>query len=374
MVGTLAILALTIFHAALGLNDAGAVRAMGWTIAAAVPVTGVLAFLTTPERIAPESLADARAPPLGPAAALQDLGTVYGKPEVLRLFFVQMALTLGPGWMSALYLFFFTAARGFTTAQSSLLLALYIAAGLPGALLTARLSRRFGKHRTLMATTTAFSLALFSIFIIPKANFAATAPVMLWCGAMAAGFDLMVRSMLADVGDAVRLDQRKERLSLLYASNTLASKLAAGLAIGLTYPLLQALGFNPAEGAVNTPQAIMRLQAAFLGGPIVFVIMGGACLIGWRLDARRHGVIRQELDARDADIESPRAPGLALDWGIRPVGDRLELLPDARALGSARRLARRSPGRLAPLPGAGRLRPAARPCDAGGLAFAQPGL
>jgi Na+/melibiose symporter-like transporter len=85
------------------------------------------------------------------------------------------------------------------------------------------------------------------------------------------------------------------------------------LAIGLTYPLLQRLGFNPAEGAVNTPQAIMRLQEAFLGGPIIFVILGGLCLIGWRLDAKRHGVIREQLDARDAEAQAAWvvAPGVA---------------------------------------------------------------
>ncbi|MGH8277738.1 MAG: MFS transporter, partial [Steroidobacteraceae bacterium] len=197
------------------------------------------------------------------------------------------------------------------TAQASLLLALYVVAGLPGALFTAMLSRRIGKHRTLMVTTTAFSLALFSIFVVPKGNLLAAAPVLLWCGAMAAGFDLMIRAMLADVGDEVRLDQGKERLSLLYAVNALASKIAAALAIGVTFPLLQALGYNPAEGAVNTPAAIDHLQLAFLVGPIVFVMLGGACVIGWRLDARRHGDIRTELDARDAALGSVEEIGPA---------------------------------------------------------------
>jgi glycoside/pentoside/hexuronide:cation symporter, GPH family len=301
VLGTLTVLAIPSLHEALGLTDAGAVRAMGWAIIAALPVTVLLAAARTPERIAPE--ASARGP------TLRDYWAVFTKPDLLRLFLAQMALTLGPGWMSAIYLFFFMAARGFSSGQASLLLILYIAAGIPGALLTAQVSRRIGKHRTLMVATTAFSLALFSIFVVPKGNLLATAPVMLWCGSMASGFDLMIRAMLADVGDEVRLDQGKERLSLLYATNTLASKIAAALAIGVTFPLLAALGYNPAEGAVNTPAAIGHLQLAFLLGPIVFVMLGGACLIGWRLDAKRHGEIRTELEARDLALEGTREIG-----------------------------------------------------------------
>jgi Na+/melibiose symporter-like transporter len=215
-----------------------------------------------------------------------------------------MALTLGPGWMSAIYLFFFRDSRGFTTQQASMLLAVYILAGIPGALGTAALARRLGKHRTLMVTTTAFSLGVCSIFVVPKGDFVLSLPVMVWCGMMAAGFDLMIRAMLADVGDEIRLDQGKERISLLYAVNGLAAKIAAAFAIGLTFPLLASLGYRASEGAVNTPAAIGHLEMAFLIGPIVFVLLGGACVVGWRLDARRHGDIRARLEARDAELEA----------------------------------------------------------------------
>ncbi|HEY1448561.1 MAG TPA: hypothetical protein VGF33_08485, partial [Caulobacteraceae bacterium] len=89
-------------------------------------------------------------------------------------------------------------------------------------------------------------------------------------------------------------------------------KIAAAGAIGLTFPLLQALGFNPGEGAVNTPAAIHNLDMAFLIGPIVFVMLGGACVIGWRLNAARHDQIRAELQARDQELERASSSGEAL--------------------------------------------------------------
>ena len=86
-----------------------------------------------------------------------------------------------------------------------------------------------------------------------------------------------------------------------------ANKVAGAISIILTYSALAAVGYRPAEGAVNTLQAIHGLEAIFLIGPIFFVMLGGTCFIGWRLDATRHGDIRLRLDARDAEIEAAMA-------------------------------------------------------------------
>jgi GPH family glycoside/pentoside/hexuronide:cation symporter len=235
---------------------------------------------------------------------LRDYWSLIVKPDLLRLYLAQVCLTLGPGWMSALYVFFFTDSRGYTPGVASLLLLVYVLAGIVGAPMTARLAQRLGKHRTLMVTTTAYSLGLCMVMVIPKGNIPAALPVMFWCGFMAAGFDLMIRAMLADVGDEVRLEQGKERLSLIYALNSLAAKIAAAFAIGLTFPLLARLGYVAKEGVKNTPSAIHSLELAYIVGPIVFVMLGGACVAGWKLDAKRHAHIRDQLDRRDADQQA----------------------------------------------------------------------
>ncbi|MDB5479188.1 MAG: major facilitator superfamily 1 [Caulobacteraceae bacterium] len=298
VVGALSVLMIPILGHGFGRTNAQSVQAMGWFIIGVIPLCVGVASLRTRERVTRDHKPE--------TFPLKDYWQVLIKPELVRLFLAQMALTLGPGWMSAMYLFFFTDAWGFTVQQASILLAVYILAGLPGAVGTAALARRIGKHRTLMVTTTCFSLGILSIFITPKANVPAALPIMVWLGAMAAGFGLTVNAMLADVGDEVRLIQGRERISMLYAVNALASKIAAAFSILLTFPLLEWLGFNPAEGAVNTPAAVHNLTIAFIAGPIVFVMLGGACVIGWRLDARRQGEIRGALDARDAELQAAR--------------------------------------------------------------------
>jgi Na+/melibiose symporter-like transporter len=301
--GTLATMVVLIAAPAMGFSNAQAVQAAGWLIIGLVLVSAVLASVTTPERIAAEN----------ERPGFSQFREVLLKPDLLRLFFAQIALTMGPGWMSNIYLFFFMDSRGFSQQQATILLAIYILAGFPGAFATAAVARRIGKHRTLMVTTTLYSLGLLSIFILPRANMAATAPMMAFEGVMQVGFGLMIQAMLADVSDEIRLAQGRQRTSLVYAVNTLAQKLAATLTIGISYPLLQFMKFNPKEGAVNTPAAIHNLDLTFLIGPIVFVMLGGLCVLGWRLDARRHDEVRAALDARDARMEeivAERLPAL----------------------------------------------------------------
>jgi glycoside/pentoside/hexuronide:cation symporter, GPH family len=106
--------------------------------------------------------------------------------------------------------------------------------------------------------------------------------------------------MMADVGDQVRLEQGKERMALLYAVTGLAGKLAAAGAVIIAYPLLAAIGYQPTLGVHNTPAALNGLTIVFITGPIFWVVLGGLCFLGWKLDAHKHATIREELEARDA--------------------------------------------------------------------------
>jgi Na+/melibiose symporter-like transporter len=184
VVGVMTTMAILIGGPSLHLTNPQSVQDCGWFMIIALPLTVGLASLTTREKIPGDLTAE--------TASLKDYLAVLANPGLRRLFVISIALTLGPGWMSAIYLFFFETSRGFSGQQAYVLLAVYMLAGIPGAFITAAVARRIGKHRTLMATTTAFSLGLFTIFIVPKANLAAYAPIMLFEGIMASGFTMMV--------------------------------------------------------------------------------------------------------------------------------------------------------------------------------------
>ena len=279
---------------ALGGPHAEDVQVMGLFIMVVAPIAIGFAASRTPERIAPQVA--------GPAFTLKDYWALITRPAVLRLCFGAMALSLGPGWQGALYLFFANEILGFSIPVAASLVAAALVGGAVGAPLFAQLSRRIGKHRTLMVATTAWSLGLFSFLLVRDGNVLMGALVLGFLGFSQAGYLIMMGAMMADVGDEVRLDQGQERMGLLYSLVTGATKIAGALAIGLSYPLLARLGFRPAEGAVNTHQALLGLELAYYIGPVFFVMLGGLCFIGWRLTAERHSEIRRQLDARDAAL------------------------------------------------------------------------
>ena len=268
------------------------VHVIGWMIMIIAPLTVFLVTTVTPERVAPQ------AP--GVQFRLRDYWELVSRPSMLRVLIADFCLTLGPGWMSALYFFFFQHSRGFTRAQSSLLLLVHIAAGLVGAPLMGRLAILISKHRATIVATTLYSLTLITLMAVPQGSMAIGIIPMFVAGFMAAGFNVLTRSMTADIADEIRLEQGKERTGLLFAITTLTAKLAGALSITLTLNALATVNFNARDGAVNSPAAIHGLELVYLVGPIFVVLVGGLAFVGYKLTAERHHAIRTELDARDA--------------------------------------------------------------------------
>ncbi len=276
------------------------VGAMGWLVVASIPIGVGLAILLTPERIVAERH--------GERYTLKDYREMIFRPDMLRIIIADFCLALGPGWMAALYLFYFHDARGFTIKTASAQLLVYVFAGVIGAPALSWVATRLGKHRTLMAASTVYSLGLVVMSFAPKGAVLPTAILMFLLGFAASSFPLLDRAMVADVGDAVRLEKGKSRVGLLYAMITTSQKVATALSIGFSFKMLDIIGYNAREGAVNTPAAIFGMQMVYIIGPVVFVMLGGACFIGYRLDARRHGEIRAQLALLDS--QSPEAPVL----------------------------------------------------------------
>jgi GPH family glycoside/pentoside/hexuronide:cation symporter len=274
-------------------SDESGVQAMGWLVMVLVPLTVAIATFRTPEHI---NLDHA-----GARFQLSDYWRLITRPSMARIMLADLCLTLGPGWMSALYLFFWIDVLGFTAGQASLLLAISVIAGLIGAPLMGRLAIKISKHRAVIVATTLYSLMLLSILWGPRdGNFAYGVAIMATAGFLQSGFGVILRAMTADVADEVRLEQGKERAGLLFALTTLTTKISSAFAIWLSFSMLAQMGYQPEVGAHNTAEAVDGLKIAYLSGPIVFVMLGGLCCLGYSLSAEKHAEIRRQLDERDA--------------------------------------------------------------------------
>jgi Na+/melibiose symporter-like transporter len=293
VVGAITVLIVPVALQRLGRSEAQGVEAMIWFVILATPAATALMTLRTAEPLAPRAHG---------GFTLADYARLLARRNVLRLLASDLCIQLGPNWMAALYLFYFTTRRGFDAAQANLLLLAYVTAGFLGAPLTAWLSARIEKHRALIVCTTAYALAVLITPLVPKGSLAAALPVMLLAGMAFTGFLVLLRALAADIADEVRLETGREWTALIYALMNATTKLASAAGVFFTFRVLARVGFDPREGATNSAAALRGLEHAFLAGPAAFVMAGGLVFLGYRLDHRRHADIRRQLAARAAAL------------------------------------------------------------------------
>ena len=291
VLGAVAALLIPVIFEATHRTELDGIRAVGWFLFGLSPIAILIALVSTPERIV-------KAHP-GHRFRLTDYFSLLSRGNVLRILAADFCVTMGPGWMAALYFFYYRQSREISLSAASLLLTLYIVAGLVGGPATAWLGNRISKHRALIVSTTLYSLMLIVIPLLPRGEALLYALPMFILGALATGFVVMVRAITADVGDELRLQGGRDLIGLLYAVTSATTKAAGALAIFVSFELLNTVGFSAKPGAVNGPDQIHGLDLIFIIGPIAFLMLGGASFLGYRLTAEKHAEIRRQLDERD---------------------------------------------------------------------------
>ncbi len=302
VIGAVSLSFLPIFtHGKIVLGKAASMPAVGWILVVALPVTVAVCALLTPERIV-ASASKVR-------FSFHDIWAAISKPTILRIVAADLALTLGPGTTAPLYVYFFHDAKGFGVAEVGFLLIFYIGAGLVGAPAWGRIARKFGKHRTVQGACVCYGIAQTVLMALPRVgpghtviDAAPTVLGMFAVGFCASAFLLLIRAMVADVVDEVRLERGQDLTTLLFSMVTTTTKIGTVITVVIVFPILKLVGYNGKEGAVNTPHAIFGLEMCYLFAPIILVFVGGALFFGYTLDAKRHTAIREALDARDAEL------------------------------------------------------------------------
>jgi Na+/melibiose symporter-like transporter len=290
---------------------------IGWIVILSLPVTVMIVALLTPERLSRDVKTE--------KMTLKDYAGIVFRPSMLRLIIADLCFVLGPGMTGPIYIFFFHDAKGFTVAETGLLLIPYIGAGLVGAPFWAAVARKIGKHRTVQIGAVAYAIAQTTLMILPRVwpghTIVQSLPTILGMfavGFCASCFVLMVRAMVADVADEMRLDKGRERTGMLYSMITLTQKVGAAITTAIAFGILAWVGYNAEDDAVNTKDAIFGLEMVYLFAPMVFVMIGAALFFGYNLDSKRHAEIRDALEARDA-AERLQSPATIEDAVVVPA-------------------------------------------------------
>jgi len=278
---------------------AARVRAMGWFIVILLPLTTLLAVLAVDE---PRITVDANEKRATPADYLRMLKL----PTVLRILTADLLMALGPGIAGSLFFFFFERVKGFEKTEAEMLLMVYFCAAVLGAPVWVWLSKRFGKHGVLMASSLLYAAVQLGVFILPNGNFLAAVPFIIFAGLPYSAAPFLLRAMLADVSDEERLRTGVDRTGLLYAILVGTVKIGSALAV-TTFIILGWLGFNAHDPAQSTQAGMTGLMVFYAVAPGLMGVLAALTMMNYPLTEARHAEIRAQLDDRQPVL--PPVPG-----------------------------------------------------------------
>jgi Na+/melibiose symporter-like transporter len=268
-------------------DHAAGVQGMGWFIIALMPITFLLAMTVVGET---------NVPPVKHAAGLRQYLGLIKRPSVQILLVADLLMGLAPGIGGALFFFFFERIKGFDKAQAGILLLIYFVAALGGSPLWPYLAKTIGKHRALAVAAIVYAVFQVAACFTPRGMSVTGTLVLILAGLPYSAAPLLVRSMMADLGDEERLASGVDRTGLLYAIVNGTVKLGYALAAGV-FIVLSNLGFDPKMPSAQGDAALIGLYAV---APAALGLLVCAIILRYPLDATAHAEIRRQLDERDA--------------------------------------------------------------------------
>ncbi|MEH0195920.1 MFS transporter [Caulobacter sp. CCNWLY153] len=268
-------------------DHAAGVQAMGWFIIVLMPLTALLAGAVVGEPPAPSQRHE---------AGLKQYFDLLKRPTVQKLLIADLLMGLAPGIGGALFFFFFERIKGIPKDQAGILLLVYFVAALAGAPLWPWIAKVTGKHTSLAIAGIMYAVFQVAAVITPNGVNAFAITVLVLAGLPYSAAPLLVRSMMADIGDEERLSSGVDRTGLLYAIVNGTVKLGFALAIGV-FLVLEKLGFDPKIPSAEGDTALIVLYTAV---PAALGVLVSVIIVRYPLDARRHAEILAQLEARDA--------------------------------------------------------------------------
>lgn len=210
----------------------------------------------------------------------------------IRLLTAWFLNGIANGIPSVLFFLYLEKVLGVNETQRAILILIYFSTAVISMPVWLSLSNIYNKHRVwchaMLLAIGAFSLVPF----LPEEAFYLFSIICILTGACL-GADLSIPpSIQADVLDFDKLQTKSQRAGLLFSLWGMATKLALACSVGLAFPLLDWLGFDPDTPSVGGRNALVFLYALL---PIGFKCITVVTIWNFPLDRKRHGIIRRRL-------------------------------------------------------------------------------
>ncbi len=283
LIGTLAAISLPFVFGTTASSGAEGLETIALLVAVMLPITSLAAFVFVPEPV------NRSTRQLG---LMQSLVFMSRNRSFLRLIAAFLLNGFANAIPATLFLYFVSERLGVPEWRGPFLL-VYFACAMLGVPLAAKAARRWSKHKAwsvaMLATCAIFGISGF----LGDGDLVAFGAICV-CTGLLLGFDLVLPpSMQADVIDTDTAVSGSQRSGMYFAAWALATKLSLATAVGVTFPVLSLLGFDPAQDRPSS-DALNGLSMLYAWAPIVPKL--GAIGLMWRFPIDR--VAQRELVGR----------------------------------------------------------------------------
>ena len=239
---------------------------MGWMILITLPLFTAIALISVKEK-----------PPVSvQQPAWHEAWRIFKDSAALRRLLVADLLSGFQAGVNGAVHFFFVIHVLLLPKSASLFIVVIFLAGLFCVPVFLRLSYKLSKHQALCIGALIQLLATSLLLVIPESSFVLALVVYALIGANFGASTFLMRSMMADIVEEDTVRTGAKRSALFYSILTLTPKLGAALAVGIVYPMLQWVGFDPK--ALNSAEVLQNVRYV-----VALVPMAAAIGIMWAL-------------------------------------------------------------------------------------------
>ncbi len=288
IVGMITVLLLPALIQAQGGDKFAQIASMGWFVIVTLPIGVAVAVLVIKE----EQLPPVPHLPLRPA-----LKAIWNNGPLRFVLVCDLIAGISGGIVATLFIPMVS--FGLELPQhANWLLLVYFFMGVLAIPPMVWLSRKLGKHQTMVLHVLANAILIPCIFLIPKGELIPALVLWIVFGLNMSVGPFLFRAIMADVADHDHVETGQPRAGVYFALLALTNKLGYSCAIIASLWTLAAIGFDGKGN--NSPETVASMMMMYIIPPTIISLIIGAVMWRFPLNESKQRELRRIIEERTA--------------------------------------------------------------------------